>query len=128
MDAFIVLGGLVVAVGTPVGTYIAARKGHAAAERVATIGADTARGAAIAAASTAEAGDQTIRREQGRNHFRWASEKAWSSDPTVREGGIAVLRSMLEDDKLSHDDLVAVVGVLSALTADAVNRVGEPAA
>ena len=125
MEVLVVVVGLFVALGTPGLTYLAARKGHAATERVARIAADAARDAANAAATAAALATETSRAEHDRNHFRWACEQAFSEQPATRAGGIAILKSMFTDESMGHAELVAVAGVLDSLTASAVGRATE---
>ena len=125
VDLVLVIVGIFVAVGTPLGTYIAARKGHEVTERTAELAAETARDVAVAAAKTATAANRTNREEHDRSHIRWACDKLSSTDPTARDVGISVLKSMLLDDELDHHDLVTVAGVLEVVTSDAVSRIGD---
>lgn len=148
MNGLLIVVGALVSIGTPLGTYVATRKGHAVSEDTARIAANTARHAADVAAKaardaadltaetarhtaaltaeTAAAANQTTEREQLRAHLRWAYERAWSEHPTTSRGGIAILRSRFDDGGLHHADLVELAGVLEALTSPAVDRVGDP--
>jgi hypothetical protein len=109
VEAFLAIVGVIVAVGTPLGSYFGVVQGH----KVARVNAMTA--------------DATTQQEHDRNHFRWACQQAWATDPTTRLAGIAILKSMLLDEQLVHADLVAVAGVLEAITAPGLDRVGEHA-
>jgi hypothetical protein len=98
---------LIVAVGTPIAVYVAARKGQ--------------QGTAKTAADT----DETNRRRDQNALFQWACERYWSENPIEAAGGLEVLKSMLLDERLGHDMLVAVAGVLEARTMHAINRMGD---
>jgi hypothetical protein len=124
VETLVVIVGLFVAVGTPLGTYLAARQANKVNAANAAAATQAAREATEASRQTAATINQTTQEEQGRNHFRWACEQVWSQNPDARRGGIAILKSMLHDDELDHADLVAVAGVLESVTEDAVQRLG----